>query len=244
MSIEEEDELAELRRRAYSPSADIASDPDALRRLMELEARANKTAQTTERALAVPEEPDAPVEDDIPDTAPGRPRFTLPRPRRSTVILLTAAALVAATLATVLVVVQRVQTDPLQVGATQIARLSPDPTFEVPRPLTVGITGRVTAFEEFEGFRVFSQPSYNDVEGAARCITVWQPALLDSSSGGGFSYDGEFLVSACGAGSFPANSTMLLREETPELEQTDLPAGTALQFVYDPANEEIVVFRG
>ncbi|MDF2044565.1 hypothetical protein P2P98_00215, partial [Microbacterium sp. Kw_RZR3] len=241
MSTDEEDELAQLRHRAYSPSADIASDPEALRRLIELEARAIPTEQALDRAPTLPEEHVAPAEDEVSDAAPERPRFTLPRLRRSTVIVLGAAALVLATLATLLVVVQRVQTDPLQAGATQIARLAPDPTFEVPSSLTVGITGNVTAFAEFEGFRVISQPSYFDAEGAARCMTVWQPELLDRAGGGGFSYDGEFFLTTCGAGSFPASMTMLLREETPERAQTDFPAGTALQFVYDAANNEIVV---
>ena len=242
MSIDEEDELAALRRRAYAPGADISSDPDALRRLIDLEARA--VAAPPVPAPEDEEEPAAPAEDEIPDAAPERPRFTLPRPRRSTVILLGVVALVAATLVTLLVVVQRVQTDPLQAGAAQIARLAPDPTFEVPISLTVGITGNVTAFQEFEGFRVISQPSSFDAEGAARCMTVWQPELLDAAGGGGFSYDGEFFLSTCGAGSFPAAMTMLLREGTPERAQTDFPPDTALQFVYDAQNDEIVVFRG
>lgn len=38
--------------------------------------------------------------------------------------------------------------------------------------------------------------------------------------------------------------TMLLREETPERAQTSLPPDTALQFVYDEANDEVVVFSG
>ncbi|MDQ1076309.1 MULTISPECIES: hypothetical protein [Microbacterium] len=244
MSTDEEAELAQLRHRAYSPSADIASDPDAVRRLVELEARAAADERVPEPAPAAPDEPVGAPEDEIPDAIPELSRFTLPRLRRSTVIMLGAAALVVATLATLLVVVQRVQTDPLQAGATQIARLAPDPTFEVPSSLTTGITGNVTAFEEFEGFRVISQPSYFDAEGAARCMTVWQPELLDRAGGGGFSYDGEFFLTTCGAGSFPANMTMLLREETPERAQTDFPAGTALQFVYDATNNEIVVFRG
>lgn len=37
LSVDEERELAELRRRAYGPDADIADDPTALRRLHELE---------------------------------------------------------------------------------------------------------------------------------------------------------------------------------------------------------------
>jgi len=126
MSIDEEDELAQLRRRAYSSSADIAADPEALERLIELEARASAAEEEPRPPVVESEDPDAAIDQETPDAAPERPRFVVPRPRRSTVILLAAAALVAATLATVLVVVQRTQTDPLQVGATQTSR-SPAP---------------------------------------------------------------------------------------------------------------------
>ena len=93
--------------------------------------------------------------------------------------------------ATALTLVQRVQADPLQAGATQIARLSPDPAFPVPTALAQGITGEITAYAEFEGFRVVTLPSYRSSENASRCMTVWQPALLSTDEGGGFSYDGD-----------------------------------------------------
>jgi hypothetical protein len=245
MPIDEEAELAQLRRRAYSPTADIAADPAALRRLIELEERAGATEH-----VEAPEEADgvgvgSPAEEPGPDAAPVPARFSLPRVRRSTVILLAAAGLVVATLATILTVVQRVQTDPLQTGATQIARLSPDPSFDVPSALTQGITGEVTAYEEFEGFRVITLPPYQSAENTSRCMTVWQPVLLEGADGGGFSYGGDsFLMSICGAGVFPPSSTMFLREDSPERAQTEFPAGTALQFVYDVSRDEIVVFRG
>ncbi|MGN7968925.1 hypothetical protein [Microbacterium sp. 22296] len=250
MSIDEDAELAHLRRRAYSPAADISADPAAMRRLIELEERA-----VTVEARALEQDSTArevggedavlPAEDRIPDAAPSSPRFTLPRLRRSTVILLAAAGLVLATLATVVTVVQRVQTDPLQTGAAQIARLSPDPSFRVPSALTQGITGEITAYEEFEGYRVITLPPYQSAENTSRCMTIWQPVLLESAESGGFSYSGDsFLMSICGAGVFPPSSTMFLREDSPERAQTDFPAGTALQFVYDVANDEIVVFRG
>lgn len=245
MSIDEEDELARLRRRAYSPTADISADPSALRRLIELEERT--AAIEEEPAPLAEEESELPRLEDsvIPDAAPAPPRFTLARPRRSTVILMGSAALVIAVLATALTLVQRVQVDPLQAGATQIARLSADPDFDVPSALTQGITGEITAYEEFEGFRAVTLPSYRTEESPARCMTVWQPALLDAVDSGGFSYSGDsYLMSVCSAGVFPPSSTMFLREDSPERAQTDFPAGTALQFVYDAANDEVVVFRG
>ena len=167
----------------------------------------------------------------------------MPRLRRSTTILLTAAVLVIACAATALVVVQRVQTDPLQVGATQIARLAPDPDFSPPSSFTQGLSSGVTSYAQFEGFRVAVYASFDTGEGASKCMTVWQPALLQEL-GNGTSYNGRYMIPSCGAGVFPPSATMLLSDGTPELRNTDLPAGTALQFVYDAANDEVVVFEG
>ncbi|WP_270353297.1 hypothetical protein [Microbacterium testaceum] len=260
-----DEELAALRRRAYAPDGDIAADPAAMARLVELEERAAAASVPDARAAAVPAPtpaPDADAEagpadpsaqgerpDELEPDAPAEParhprsRFRMPRPRRSTVVLLTAAALVVGCAVTALVVVQRVQTDPLQVGATQIARLAPDPDFPVPSSFARGVTGKVTAYEEFQGFRVVSYPSFETGEGASQCLTVWQPALL-SEVGNGTSYDGRYLLFACGAGVFPASATLLLGADSPEKRNSDLPAGTALQFVYDAAADEVVVFEG
>lgn len=246
MPIDDEDELAVLRRRAYAPGGDISSDPRALDRLLELEARARALheppAPPGEESDPAGEGIEAPADGEIPDAIPARPRSA--RLRRSTVVLLAGAALIAATLVTLLVLVQRIQPSPLPAGATQIARLSPDPDFEVPSSFLVGARDKVTAYEAFEGFRVLSRPSPFDGEGAAPCMTVWQPALLVTISGGGYSYNGEYFSSVCGAGVFSATSTVLLREDTPERDQTDFPAGTALQFVYDETADQVLVFRG
>ncbi|WP_144785648.1 hypothetical protein [Microbacterium sp. BH-3-3-3] len=244
-SIDDDGELAALRRRAYAPGADISADPAALQRLIELEGRedvsTSATAATDEERSALAAEPEGPAPDDDASAEPSRPR--LPRPRRSTVIMLSAAALVALCAVTALVVVQRVQTDPLQTGATQVARLSADPSFEVPSVLTPGVTSGTTGYAEFEGFRVATYASFDASADAAKCMTVWQPDLLDVS-GGGFSYDGRYFLTSCGAGIFPANAMLELSDDSAELRVTDLPSGTSLQFVYDRENDEIVVFRG
>lgn len=282
--IDDDDELATLRRRAFAPGADISADPAALERLIELEERAAARDLASRgggsRADAAPNpaargsgadtapvtgldgrprdgapggdptassgDPSRPDADDASADGPGvsRPaRMRMPRLRRSTVLLLAGAGAIAATLVTALVLVQRVQTDPLQVGATQVARLTPDPAFEIPSSLYRGITGNVKAYTAFEGFRVVSYPSFRAGEEAARCMTVYQPDLLDDSDDG-FSYDGQFLLPSCGAGLFPATFTILLAEDTPERGPTDLPADTALQFVYDEDLDEVVVFEG
>jgi len=245
-SIDDDGELAALRRRAYAPGADISADPAALQRLIELEGREDASGsaapETNEGRSVLATEPEGPVLDgDDAGAAPVRPR--LPRPRRSTVIMLSAAALVGLSAVTALVVVQRVQTDPLQTGATQVARLAADPSFEVPSVLTPGVTSGTTGYAEFEGFRVATYASFDASDDAARCMTVWQPDLLDVS-GGGFSYDGRYFLTSCGAGIFPANAMLQLSDDSAELRVTDLPSGTSLQFVYDRGNDEIVVFRG
>ncbi|MDQ1178519.1 hypothetical protein [Microbacterium sp. SORGH_AS_0421] len=237
-SIDDDDELATLRRRAYAPGADISSDPAALRRLMELEQR---EAVVEDAADRVPETPHAPAEDEREPQAP--PRRRMPRLRRSSVIVLSAAVLVVVCAATAIIVVQRTQTDPLQAGATQVARLAADPSFDVPSVLTPGVSSGTTGYAEYEGFRVATYASFDTGDDAAKCMTVWQPDLLDIS-GGGFSYDGRFFLTSCGAGVFPANTMLHLSEDSAEIRATDLPAGTSLHFVYDKTNDEIVVFRG
>jgi hypothetical protein len=73
-------ELSALRRRAYGPDADIAHDPEAQRRLDQLEALARSAASDVDAAPASPSEPlpgtpSAPVVDvdAIPSPAPGEP---------------------------------------------------------------------------------------------------------------------------------------------------------------------------
>ncbi|MFJ4161288.1 hypothetical protein [Microbacterium testaceum] len=245
--IDDDDELSALRRRAYAPGADIADDPEALQRLIELESR-DGSSSTSDVVAAPSEVESAPVdaigeEEPTPVPDPPRRKFRMPHLRRSTTILLAAAALVVVCAGTALVLVQRVQTDPLQVGATQIARLTPDPDFRPPSSFTQGVSSGVTSFAEFQGFRVAVYASFDTGEGASRCMTVWQPALLQEL-GNGTSYDGRYLLPSCGAGVFPPSATLLLSEGSPELRNGDLPAGTALQFVYDAANDEVVVFEG
>ncbi|WP_295843628.1 hypothetical protein [uncultured Microbacterium sp.] len=244
-SIDDDGELAALRRRAYAPGADISADPAALQCLIELEGHEDvsdsATSASGEERSALAAEPERPAPDDAAGAEPARPR--LPRPRRSTVVMVSAAALVALCAVTALVVVQRVQTDPLQTGATQVARLSADPSFEVPSVLTPGVTSGTTGYAEYEGFRVATYASFDASADAAKCMTVWQPDLLDVS-GGGFSYDGRYFLTSCGAGIFPANAMLQLSDDSAELRVTDLPSGTSLQFVYDREHDEIVVFRG
>ncbi|KQR86419.1 hypothetical protein [Microbacterium sp. Leaf179] len=247
MSTDEDDELARLRRRAYSPTADIASDPVALARLAELERRA---AEPADPPSAETDEGGGASTDDVAEAAPsdadssGARRITWSRPRRSTIVLAVVSALVIVVAVVALVLVQRVQTHPLQADAVQVARLSPDPSYVTPDFFTAGAPGGTVAYTEFQGFRVVvADPGRTDGRGVA-CITVYQPDLLTIEGGGAFSYDGQYVPQACAAGTFPAATTIRLFDDAPERERTEYPADTALQFVYDEQTDEVVVFRG
>lgn len=248
MSTDEDDELDRLRRRAYSPTADIGSDPAALARLAELERRAAGAEPTPDAdplgaATSTDANPGsaAAAPDDQRPAVAREPRW---RPRRSTVLLLGAAALVLIVAATALTLVQRVQVHPLQADAEQVARLVPDPAFEVPDYFSDGTPGTM-AYSEFQGFRVtVAAPGGTEREGES-CLMVWQPALVSTDAATGvFSYSGQFVPSQCSAGTFPAVATIRLFDQSPERAQTEYPADTSLQFVYDRESDEVVVFRG
>ncbi|MCM3614741.1 hypothetical protein M3672_09875 [Microbacterium enclense] len=263
----DDDELAALRRRAYAEDADIASDPAALARLAELESRDTATAALPERtpepaawpprsdhqgsgpaecATDVAEQTsDGTRDEPTTDADDGRlRRFAWPRPQRSTVVLVAVGALVAVSCAVALTVVQRVQTHPLQPDAVQVARVTPDPAFDVPDFFALGPADQAIAFTETHGFRAIVTPPGGALGAGEYCMTVYQPALVTAQGAGSWSYDGQYIAPVCSAGTFPAAATVRLLPGSPELEHTDFPADTALQFVYDQPTNEVVLFRG
>jgi len=149
--------------------------------------------------------------------------------------LLAAAAIVALTL------VQRVQTDPLQVGASQVARLPADSEFEAPAVFSPDRTREMLGYRDFYGVRAVIQGPSDT--GSDECMTIYQPELL-AVSDGGYSYSGPQLLTACAAGAFPAAVAFTVTEELPEPLRDAYPVGTSLQFVYDRSNDEIVIFQG
>ncbi len=184
-----------------------------------------------------------PTDAAIPAAASDVSRRARPRLVRSRVLVISAGLLIAATWVTSLLLVQNAQTDPLRAGVEEVTRLTADPGFTPPAALYRGVTGKVTGYDAFEGFRAITYPSFREGDQAPRCMTIWQPDLLEDEESG-LSYGGESLIPSCGAGAFPASYTILLTDGSAERALTDLPPDTALQFVYDEARDEIVVFRG
>jgi hypothetical protein len=265
-----DNELEHLRRRAYGPQADIHLDSRALERLRELEGAQNAarvaeagetfeskdTVETVSPAAAHTVDNSDPVDEapeSVDDAPPARSARDIlggwirriSKLRRSTVVIgLAAVACVVAVVVT-LTLVQRVQTDPLQTGATQIARLQPDSGYRIPDIFggPGGGNGNAQAFEKFHGLRVvvtaIRQTEASRVTGD--CLSIYLEAdVTDPSSN---SFTGPFF-NGCGAGRFPPIEQFDLRS------QQELPVGlrdalapwVALQFVFDKRDDEVVVF--
>lgn len=248
-----DDELTVLRRRAYGRDADIHLDPESLARLRELETPRRvpqtpsaESVETTE--VAQPE---------VEAEAEPEPEVFAPRPtprlwiwlrglRRSTVLIALGVLAVGATLLTVLTLVQRVQPDPLQVGATQIARLDTD-TFTVVPDFFAGAVDangdplEMQAYDQFFGMRPVVSPwsFFMPAASESGCLMLYPEANVKPGSS---SFEGPIL-SGCAAGAFPAMVQFTTDQDglPPELADA-FPDATALQFVYDAEHHEVVVF--
>lgn len=246
-----DDELTALRRRAYGPDADIQHDPDALRRLRELE-----EAAQPERPPAVEPDQERPPAIEPPTPAPPRSVTSgrravllgrlalrrLTRVRRSTFWMALGLAVVAAVCVVALILVQRVQSDPLQVGAQQVARLSPDSSLAIPGVFTrPGEESTTQGFQEFHGLRpVITDGALFGTEQNEVCLTVFSVEALSSATDNSFS---GFARSGCQARDFPAMTQFSTTvQDAPAALGSAFPGKTALQFVYDRANNEVVVF--
>jgi len=265
MSGVDDGELHALRIRAYGPHADIQGDPIAMGRLRELEeASRPQVERVPDRALA-PERPALlpevaqlaqPTLDDDELDSPARewmrrlgPQIgrgvvigarRVRRLRRSTVLIALCSALVVTVVLAALVLVQRVQPDPLGAGAEQVARLSIDPTYEVPAVFAGGGESEIVGIQEFYGLRAIVGSRMWSPESGDICFNLFSSSdITDPDSQ---SYSGS-MMSGCAAGDFPA-----MIQFRPDIEgfpdelSTAFQGSTGLQFVYDSKNQEIVVF--
>ena len=112
-----------------------------------------------------------------PGSLPRNRRRIQFRPRRSTVLIVLATALFATAAIVALTLVHRVQTDPLQVGASQVARLSVDPEFDAPAALSSDGARELLAYQDFYGLGTVIQEA-SDVGSNDECMTIYQPELM------------------------------------------------------------------
>ncbi|MBB2976487.1 hypothetical protein FHX49_002062 [Microbacterium endophyticum] len=249
-------ELRALRARAYGPNADLHDDPEALRRLQELEAMSRgadaapdpdemtrAAPSPAEEFLASPElqpdpEPALDVEPALADESTQRTKWSA---RRIGMVWLASvvAAVVVATAVTA-VVSRRVQADP-----QEIAVLTVDPTAELPGIL-VGSFGdappEASQDEQGRGFTDFFGLSAFAVSGQLwgysgddECLVLGATAGFSPESD---SFEGP-LYSGCSAGGFPATLQFVVSNSVPQELRDAYPEGTAFQFILD--GSEVIV---
>lgn len=261
MNDENNTELEALRRRAYGPDADIHLDAQALDRLNELENSSRRplhadprsddglVSSEPRRSAVVAEPPRQP--DAAEEVGPSRAEWRwarelfarLSKVRRSTAVIALSAVVAVVLAATALTLVQRVQTDPLQVGAEQVARLSVDASYEMPQFFANGAKeGDMAAFQDFYGLRAvasFGAMDWFNNGGSGDCLSVFSSADMNANEN---SFSG-LMVSGCAAGDFPAITQFAIgAESAPEELRSAFPDSAAFQFVLDAENREIVVF--
>lgn len=255
MDATADDELRELRARAYGPHADIASDPAAMRRLQELESSRVTAPVRRERARAVPEPSPASSasgdvarsdggergnedslweEDDAPPEAAGRSAWTA---RRQALLWAASVVVTAAVAAAITYTLVSIPTISASADASQIATLELTRTGVIP-PGWFGAE-KETAAAEFAGMTVFTTPGWYSDSGQRssedRCLNVVRsdqvPAAADFTETS-WSFDGQ-MYSACGVGAFRASVALPFDGGISDELAERYPAGAALQFILD-----------
>lgn len=239
-------ELRTLRERAYGPDSDIHDDPDALRRLESLEARAS--GATTAGALEAAPAEAAPAAEADEGAAPP-PATTsaddLPggvgadaasvTPRRSArwmpwawliSIVAVAALAVAWTYGAMVVALKPIDVGPSAAEPVAILQLHPG----LVAPAFFGDeTVEVSGSKDFYGVTAFRADEWFGAPPDSSCFFVVHTKDLapDVETMSGTAY------SACSVGGFPATAEIGLTQEWPEELRERFPDSDALQFVLD-----------
>ena len=267
MGAIQDDELRGLQVRAYGPKADIRHDFPAQVRLQELEDARRQLAPRTLNEAMPPETTVDPIdasgseeESPLVEDEQERPNHEfmrrlarcarvvagrLARVRRTTVLIALGVAVIASVIVAALILVERVQSDPLQTGADQVARLSLDPSYQVPVMFQQGAAGddAVQGYQEFYGLRaVIVTGAWFSGGAEVECLNVFSATDAENSDSNSFLGP---IRGGCIAGPFPAMTQLTANEEgLPDELTSAFPGSTALQFVYDKTNQKIVIYAG
>lgn len=245
-------ELRLLRSRAYGPGADIDQDPDAVRRLHELEGllrapvQENPDTEAVAPAVAVEHEPPAegvavgpmelltserpepPTEHERPEVSKVRSSRRLSRGTR----LAWAVTVVAAAAAAAVVTAALTSLAPVSVssGAPQIATLEPAPMVDVPAGWFG--SGPSALAWEFYGLTLFETAGGFSGPGTECFAAVATEQLpTEDADPNSWSMSGAVLA-GCRIGAFPATIEMFTDSNAPEELRSRFP-DSALQFVKD-----------
>lgn len=253
LDAERRAELLSLRARAYGASADIRSDPVALRRLEHLERRMQQSAladATPDGAAETPPGPadgagivaaPAPAPTALeraapsigPPVAAGGPR----RRRRSGLlwlfsIALTAGLAVGATLA--VTGLPSPEQGGVPRGAHRIAVLDVDPGFVAGAAFLGGDT---RGFTPFEGMTAISTTAGLGADDGVPCLVVVATGDYDPAAG---TIEGT-VSSGCRAKEFPASAQFVVNAASPAALQERFGVGRGIRFVLEDGRVSVYV---
>jgi hypothetical protein len=254
------DELHRLRRRAYGPYADIYDDPEAMRRLEELEAAAAPPGEAAPSARSFSEPitrlvrgEDAPDErreqphdtpespDDSAAPASAVPIGIAPRLWRWVPALWIASILlavgVAAASGAAWAFSASAPVTRAPDGAHQFAVLTAAPD---PAPSGIFTDVRLRSFGDFYGLSVLSPLPQKGVPSSRKCLIVVPTANYLSSSA---DFSAAAVRSDCAAGGFRATVQLTIDGASPDALKAVFAQGTALQFVLDGSRVGIFTDR-
>lgn len=242
-----DEELRRLRARAYGPDADIAADPEALRRLEELETRIHPAPAVDDPPLidvvpsaaaepveATADEPAVePTEDDV-EPAPSRARWVVPVLCIGSAVAAAAVAVSATTAVTFpLTPIAPIVRDG---DVRQVATLLVDEDFVWP-DVFGGDFGQVQGFQPLEGLRpVYLERGWAGA-GTDSCLLVLEDARLDAEAE---YFDGQ-LFWGCGADPFPATVNLRVTPELPDELTRAYGVDASVQFVLDGSRIAVYV---
>lgn len=248
-----DDELRELRARAYGPTADIAQDYKAIQRLQELEARRttiesgsvvtsvsmSNAATSIELPISddrLPDQPDVELslETSIPQERVAVVHGVAERTRRRRKMLWIASVVTSSALAAI-VTYAMTAISPVSAssGAPQVATLNPSAAVAVPAGW-LGADETSSVFD-FYGFTLFTAESDLYPEPYSGCLIVVRTDQVPAEEGfdpSEWSFSGE-QYSGCGVGAFPAVAEVPFGDNVPDELSLRFPSGRALQFLLD-----------
>lgn len=249
MDAATEDELRMLRRRAYGPGADIATDPAALDRLRQLEPAAARVDAPVDPPAA-PElagaelpppdttesspEAEDPAPSDVPPGPSPQEEAEAETPRRSRLsrrtILLWVASVVAALL------VGAGITSFMSATGGRVASIAEADITEWPTDFFGDPRDGASVFEAYEGLQMLVLPNaWGDPNADLPCLFV-----MRTDRDEGTPTASGIVTLGCGAGDFPPTASFTVTARSPQALRDRFAEGTDLRIVL--AGDEVHVY--
>ncbi len=239
-------ELRALRARAYGASADIDDDPDAVRRLADLERQARRAIDDAPSVVEDRTPHDSPggKEDETPSASPQPVADQPDAPivaaspgrlaRRRLIVAWVLSIVVTATLAVAATIL--VTGANAAGGSHRVALLEVDPAFVPPSNFLGGDT---RGFVPFEGLTAISTTAGLGAEDEEPCLVVMTTDDYNASADTG-TLEGS-VYTGCRAQQFPASAQFVIDAASPEPLRERFGTGRGIRFVLEDGRVGVYV---